>query len=320
MSAQQVSSSERAAESAGMPCRRPGRPAAANPEGKMPVLGHVRELRNRVLKALLAVVAGGIIGWLLYPHIWHFIEQPYCRLPQSHFLPGTHTSVLNGHRVGCTLYVTGIFDAFFLRLKISVIAGIILSSPFWLYQLWAFIAPGLYRKERRWAYFFGASAVPLFAIGGTIAYFAMTKGLHFLLGLVPNGVSAIITIDTYLGYAIAMLAIFGVAFEVPLVVVLLNQARVLTHARFRKHRRLIIFLVFGFAAIFTPSPDPLSMLLLAVPCVVLIEVAEVFIYFHDRRLARAGTVYPGLTAEDQAMLDDGTSSGVSPDGEVGVKL
>ncbi len=184
--------------------------------------------------------------------------------------------------------------------------GVILSCPVWLYQLWAFIAPGLYRRERRWAYYFVGAAVPLFAVGGTIAYFAMTRGLHFLLSLVPPGVAPIITINTYLSYAGAMLAIFGIAFELPLVFVLLNLAGVLTHERFRKWRRMIIFGVFAFAAIFTPSPDPLSMLLLAVPCMVLVEAAEVFAWVHDRRKARrdGSLEFPGLTA--------GGSRGVRP--------
>ena len=112
--------------------------------------------------------------------------------------------------------------------------GVIISSPVWLYQFWAFIAPGLYARERRWAYFFVGAAVPLFAFGGALAYFAMTKGLRFLLGLVPNHVIPLITINTYLSYAIAMLFIFGLAFELPLVVVLLNLAGILTHERFAK--------------------------------------------------------------------------------------
>ena len=207
---------------------------------------------------------------------------------------------------GCTLYVTGVFDSLFLRLKVAIITGVIMSSPLWMYQLWAFIAPGLYRRERRWAYFFAGSAVPLFAIGGSLAYFAMTKGLHFLLELVPHGVVPIITIDTYLSYALAMLAIFGLAFELPLVFVLLNLAHILTHERFAKWRRMIIFGVFAFAAVATPSPDPISMLLLAVPCVALVELAEVFAYFNDRRRARllAADPYPGLTPEEVAAIEN----------------
>jgi sec-independent protein translocase protein TatC len=262
-----------------------------NPEARMSLLEHLRELRNRVIKIAVAITVGSIIGWFVYPRVWNFVSGPYCKLPQPKAL-----GALVLHQ-NCQLYVTGLFDSLFLRLQISITTGVILSAPIWLYQLWAFIAPGLYKRERRWAYYFVGAAVPLFAIGATIAYFAMTKGLHFLLHLVPAHTTALITINTYLSYAGAMLLIFGLAFELPLVFVLLNMAGVLTHERFRKWRRVIIFLVFAFAAVFTPSPDPISMLLLAVPCVVLVEASEVFAWANDRRRAKRGNSlgYVGLT-------------------------
>src|SRR5580698_4591663 len=270
----------------------------SNPDARMPLMEHIRELRNRVVKMAVAVTIGSGIGWFIYPPVWNFIKRPYCRAQISS--PVASALAKSAGTVGnCHLYVSGIFDPLFLRLQISITVGVILSSPIWLYQLWAFIAPGLYRRERRWAYYFVGAAIPLFAIGGTIAYFAMTKGIRFLLGVNPHGVVAIITINTYLSYAFAMLAIFGLAFELPLVFVLLNLAGVLTHERFRKSRRMIIFLVFAFAAICTPSPDPISMLLLAVPCVVLVEASEVFAWVHDRRKARnLSLAYPGLSAEE----------------------
>ena len=270
----------------------------SNPEARMPLMEHIRELRNRVIKIAIAITVGTIIGWLIYKPVFHFIEAPFCRLPAaSRSLPGATTSG-DCHR---QLYVTGVFDGLFLKLQISIAVGIIISSPVWLYQAWAFIAPGLYKRERRWAYYFVGAALPLFAVGATIAYFAMTKGLRFLLDLVPPGVTPIITINTYISYAGAMLLIFGIAFELPLVFVLLNMAGVLTHERFRKWRRMIIFLVFAFAAVFTPSPDPISMLLLAVPCVVLVEAAEVFAWANDRRRAKAGSLaFPGLTDAEVA--------------------
>lgn len=271
----------------------------SNPDARMPLMEHIRELRNRVIKIAIAVTIGSVIGWLVYGRVFHFIEQPFCRLPATmRAIPGQHATGTCANR----LYVTGIFDAFFLQLQISIVTGVILTSPVWLYQVWAFIAPGLYKRERRWAYYFVGAAVPLFAVGATVAYFAMTRGLQFLLGRVPLSVTPLITISTYLSYAEAMLAIFGIAFELPLVFVLLNLAGVLTHARFRKWRRMIIFLVFAFAAIFTPSPDPISMLLLALPCVVLVEAAEVFAWAHDRRKARHGSLqFPGLTDEEVAQ-------------------
>jgi len=270
----------------------------ANPEAKMPLIEHLRELRNRVVKAALGLTIGSVIGWVIYPWVWNFVKAPYCKA-QVKTLAAAAVHSAGSLGPHCQLYFSGVFDPLFLRLQISIAAGVIISSPVWLYQLWAFIAPGLYKRERRWAYFFVGAAIPLFAVGATIAYFAMTRGLQFLLHLTPSDTTALIFINTYLSYAAAMLLIFGLAFEIPLAIVLLNMAGVLTHARFRKWRRLIIFLVFAFAAIFTPSPDPLSMLLLAIPCVVLVEAAEVFVWANDRRRARAGSLeYPGLTHEE----------------------
>ncbi len=266
-----------------------------NPQARMPLMEHIRELRNRIIKIAAALTVASVIGWFLYPHVWQFIERPYCDLPRL-----TSLSIGNT-KGGCrnTLYVSGIFDGLFLKLQVAIIIGAILSCPIWLYQFWAFIAPGLYSRERRWAYYFVGVAVPLFIGGGVMAYFAMTKGLRFLLELLPAGVTPIITITNYLSYAEAMLLIFGLAFELPLVFVLLNLAGLMTHVRFRKWRRMIIFLVFAFAAFFTPSPDPISMLLLAVPCVVLVEASEIFIWAHDRRKARQGSLeYPGLSQEE----------------------
>jgi sec-independent protein translocase protein TatC len=271
-----------------------------NPEARMPLMEHIRELRNRVLKALFAVTVAAIAGWYLEKPVFKFITQPYCKLPASvrnGLQPGLPASAqLHGEH--CRLIVTGLFDYFFLHLKLAIAIGIIISAPYWMYQLWAFVAPGLHARERRWTYLFAGAVFPLFAVGGTIAYFAMTKGLHFLLGQLPANVAPFISVTSYIGYAMAMLLIFGLAFELPLVMVLLNLAGVLTHQRFAKWRRMIIFLVFAFAAVATPSPDPISMLLLAVPCVLLVEGAEVFAWANDRRRTRRGTLYPGLTPEE----------------------
>jgi sec-independent protein translocase protein TatC len=271
-----------------------------NPEARMPLMEHIRELRNRVLKALLLVTAGAIAGWYLENPVFKFITRPYCKLParvRDGLQPGLPATA-QGKGENCHLIVTGLFDYFFLHLKLAIAIGIIISAPFWMYQLWAFIAPGLHSRERRWTYLFAGAVFPLFAVGGTVAYFAMTKGLHFLLGMLPENVAPFISVTSYIGYGFAMLLIFGLAFELPLVMVLLNLAGVLTHQRFAKWRRMIIFGVFAFAAVATPSPDPISMLLLAVPCVVLVEAAEVFAWANDRRRAKRGVAYPGLSPDE----------------------
>jgi sec-independent protein translocase protein TatC len=273
------------------------RQQAMNPDGRMPLMEHVRELRNRLLKAALALVAGMAIGLIpqVFTRIWHFIERPFC------------SAVIHGHTgcmvVGDQLVVNGVFDPFMLRIQVAFFFALIVTSPVWLYQLWAFIAPGLYRRERRWTYAFVGTAVPLFLIGAAMAYFAMSRGLKYLLGLTPTGVLNLPTIPTYLGYFMAMLLGFGLAFELPLALVLLNMAGVLTHERIRKWRRMMIFGVFLFAGIACPSPDPLTMLLLAVPCLVLVEVAEVIIWANDRRRANRPSMYSGLADDEVAPLD-----------------
>jgi sec-independent protein translocase protein TatC len=264
----------------------------------MPLMEHIRELRNRLIKAALGLTVGVIIGWVFFKPAWTFITDPFCHIA----IHGTKGCGPNGH----PLVVTGVFDSFFVRLKVAFLVGLVLSSPVWLYQIWAFVAPGLYRREKKWTFAFVGSAVPLFALGGLFAYLAMSRGLRFLLGLAPEGVRPLITIDTYFGYVMAMLLIFGIAFELPLILVILNLAGALSHSFVRKWRRVMIFAVFVFAGAATPSPDPFSMLLLAVPCVVLVELAEVFVWLNDRRRARR-------EAALEAALDSGDLSSLDSD-------
>jgi sec-independent protein translocase protein TatC len=262
----------------------------------MPLMEHIRELRSRLLKALAGLAAGMGVGWALFNPIWTFLQRPYCDI------------VINGKHqctggFGHMLVVVGVFDAFFLHLKIAFLVGLIVSSPVWLYQLWAFIAPGLYSREKRWTYAFVGTAAPLFALGGLFAYLAMGRAMGFFVHMIPNGVASTFTVDTYLSYATAMLLIFGLAFELPLVLVILNLARVLTHERLRKWRRMMIFGVFAFAAVATPSPDPFSMLLLAAPCVVLVELAELFVWLNDRRRARRPSEFEGLDDDEVTSVE-----------------
>ena len=266
----------------------------ANPDGRMPLFDHLRELRNRVVKIALAVLAGAAVSWAFYNRIWAFMQRPYCQAV------GYCKVNVTGH----SLVYVGVTDGFYLHIKVSVIAGIILTSPIWLYQLWAFVAPGLYSREKRWTYAFLGSAVPLFGLGCFFAYLAMSRGLEFFLSM-AGGLTAFFTADSYLGYWIAMIIGFGLCFEVPLFLVILNLARIVTHERFKKWRRLIIFLVFVFAGIASPSPDPLTMLLLGGIVVLLVEVAEVLIYLNDRRYARNHPdLYADLADDELAPLED----------------
>jgi sec-independent protein translocase protein TatC len=265
-----------------------------NPEGRMPLMEHLRELRNRVIKVALVVLLGAIVGWAFYHQLWDFIQRPYCQAV------GYCKVNVPGH----SLILNGVMDGFYLRIKVAVIAGVVLTSPIWLYQLWAFVAPGLYTREKRWTYLFLGTAVPLFGLGCFFAFLAMGRGLKFFISM-SGGLTDLFTADTYIGYWIAMIIGFGLCFEVPLFLVILNLARVITHERFKKWRRVIIFLVFVFAGIASPSPDPLTMLLLGGTVVVLVEVAEVLIYLNDKRYARNHPeLYADLADGDLAPLEE----------------
>jgi sec-independent protein translocase protein TatC len=257
----------------------------------MPLMDHIRELRNRVVKAALAGVAGMIIGLIFFNPIYRFITTPYCKA-----IAGCKVGEL-----GNTLVVNGPLDGLYLHIKVGVIVGLIITSPVWLYQLWAFVAPGLYSKEKRYTYVFVGSAVPLFGLGVYFALLVMGRGLHFLIDMVPANTTNVYSADTYMGYFIAMILGFGLCFELPLLLVMLNQIGVLSHERFKKWRRVMIFLVFVFAGIASPSPDPITMLMLGGVCVALVEGAEVIVFLNDRRRARR-PAYEGLSEEELAQL------------------
>jgi len=187
---------------------------------------------------------------------------------------------------------------------VAVIVGVIVSSPVWLYQLWAFIAPGLYAREKRWGYIFIGTAVPLFLAGVILAYLSLGRSMHYLLGLTPGGVANIIQVDQYMSFVMAMMLAFGLAFLVPLLIIMLNMVGILTHERFRKWRRVLIFGVFLIAGMANPSPDPLTMLILGGACALLVEVAEFIVWSHDRRRARLHPdPYAGLADDELSPLD-----------------
>jgi len=268
-----------------------------NPEGRMPLMDHIRELRDRVIKIVLALAAGMVVGFIFFHPIFDVLERPLCH------------AVIRG-QTGCStlgvnqLALGGPLDPFYLWVKVAVITGVILSSPIWLYQIWAFIAPGLYTREKRWGYIFIGTAVPLFLIGVTLAYVSLGRSMHYLLGLTPAGVANIISVDQYMSFVITMMLAFGIAFELPLLIIMLNLAGILTHERFRKWRRMMIFGVFLIAGMANPSPDPITMLILGGACAAMVEVAELIVWSHDRRKARLHPdPYAGLADDELSPLE-----------------
>jgi sec-independent protein translocase protein TatC len=275
-----------------------------NPQGRMPFMDHIRELRSRVVKIALALIAGMTAGFIFFNQAWRVIERPLCvTTVRGH--SGCHTPGIN------ELVLNGPLDPFYLRVKVALIVGVILSSPIWLYQIWAFAAPGLHTREKRWSYVFLGAAVPLFGIGITLCYLSLGRSLRYLLGLTPGGVLDVIQVDQYMSFTVSMMLDFGLALEVPLLLVMLNLAGILTHERFRKWRRLLIFGVFLIAGMANPSPDPLTMLILGGACALLVEAAELIVWSNDRRRARLHPdPYAGLADDELSRLQfDGRGRG-----------
>jgi sec-independent protein translocase protein TatC len=252
---------------------------ARNPDGRMPVLDHLRELRRRIVIVLVLVALGAVLGWYLYPHTLDFLRRPYCSVPERYrFTPkGVEDCVLIYH---------GALDGFTTRLKVSVISGAVFTGPLWLYQIWAFITPGLRRNERKYTLIFIATSTLLFAAGMALAYAVLSKGLRLVLEQAGSGTQAQLTVSDYIAFVTLMLVVFGAAFELPLLVVMANFAGVLPAKVLAKSRRIGIFLIFLFAAVTTPSTDPFTMCAMAVPMVILFEAAIQVARIHDRRKAR----------------------------------
>ncbi|MGY1753306.1 twin-arginine translocase subunit TatC [Blastococcus sp. SYSU D01042] len=281
---------------------------ARDPQATMPLVGHLTELRNRIAKALLALALGTVVGFLWYDHgLLTFLTEPYCDLPGSFRFQGDED---------CRLVVLDVFGGVLLRLKIGLIAGAVLSAPFWLYQLWAFITPGLHRNERRYTVAFVASATVLFAAGAFLAWLTLQKGLELLLSLAGDEVAFQLTAPDYLGFVISLLVAFGLSLELPLLAVALNLVGVLSHEVLAKSRRWIFFLTIVFAAFVTPTQDPFTMLAMAGPMILLFEVAIQIARFVDRRRARreAAAGFPGLGDDEASPLDARPSALDEPQG------
>lgn len=251
----------------------------------MSVLDHLLELRRRLTWALLAVAVGTVAGFVWYenavfgaPTLGSLLLEPYCSLPSS---------ARAGLGVGeCRLLATGPFDQFVLRLKVAITAGVVLSSPGWLGQLWAFVTPGLRRNERRGAVLFVSSASALFAGGAVIAYLVVAEALGFLL-MVGNSVqTTALRGDEYYSLVLSLMVVFGVAFLTPLVVIMLNRVGVVSYQKLASWRRGMIFGAFLFAGVATPGGDPISMAVLGAALCVLLEAATQVCRLQDRRRAR----------------------------------
>jgi sec-independent protein translocase protein TatC len=273
-----------------------------NPEGRMSVLDHLRELRRRVIWIAVTIAVGAVVGWVLYGPILRLLEHPYCSIPSKYRYGSTST----GDAKNCQLIYTGVLDGFTIRLKVSVISGAVLSAPLWLYQIWAFVTPGLKRNERKYTRSFIAVSSLLFFAGTALAYLVLARGLRVIVEQGGSGTAALFTVNAYLSFVVLLLVVFGSAFELPLLIVMANLAGVLPSRLLRKSQRISIFLIFVFAAVATPTTDPFTMTAMAVAMCLLFEGAVVITTIHDRRKAAR------KAAAVAEQLDDSTPSVIDP--------
>ncbi|MEV5822095.1 twin-arginine translocase subunit TatC [Micromonospora harpali] len=262
-------------------------------DGSMTLMDHIRELRSRLFRASLAIVVGLIGGFLLADPAFQLLKQPYCRLPDA-------TDALGECQQFLQLSPA---DGFILKLKLALWIGLIIGAPVWLYQLWAFIAPGLHRHERKWAYVFVSIAAPLFAGGALLAFLVVDKGLAFLMESGVTGLSTQLEVTRYISFVTNMILLFGVAFEFPLILLMLNFTGVASAKRLLSWWRAVIFISFAFAAIATPDPGPFGMTLLAAALSLLYFVAVGVAFLNDKRRGRGKEIYAGIADDEVSPLE-----------------
>ena len=243
----------------------------------MPLIEHLRELRSRVVKSALAIALASTIGWFLYNEIITQLAKPVCDLK---FAQET------GAESCGALYISGVLGPLNLQIKVAILSGIILAAPVWLYQLWAFIAPALHRKEKRNSIFFIVAATPFFAAGAFLGYTILPIAVEVLFGFTPDALNNLVKFDDYLDFVMRAILLFGMAFELPVFLITFNLIGFLSGKAILKPWRGWVFGITLFVAAFSPTADPLSMMALAVPLILLYLFSGVFALLNDRRRAR----------------------------------
>jgi sec-independent protein translocase protein TatC len=261
----------------------------------MPLAAHLSELRVRLTRSVLAIVAASIVAAFFYDQLFDLVVEPFDSIAEQYKSEGANVT-LNFGNIG---------DPFTFALKICAMAGLFAASPIWMYNLWAFVAPGLHQREKRYGIAFVLVSVPLFLGGAVLAYFFLPKGFDLLIGFNPDPqkVANIIGLNDYLSFVLRMFLVFGFAFVLPVFLLALNLAGIVSGRTLLRAWRQVILGSFVFAAVATPSGDPYTMTALAVPLLVLYYTAAVLALLTDRRRRRAGI--DGLDYND---LDDDQAS------------
>jgi sec-independent protein translocase protein TatC len=243
-----------------------------NVTADMPLMDHLRELRRRLVISAIAIVIGIVPGWIYYDFLFDLLRAPF-------------DSVTAGSP-NSSLTLGGVIDPFTLRVQVATVAGLFIASPVWLSQFWGFITPGLKKNERRWTLGFVVTALPLIFAGAYLAYTALPVGLQLLLGFTPENVTNLITVSVYFDFVFRTMLAFAIGFLAPLVLIALNFADLLQAQTIRKSWRGTVMVVLLFAAVATPTGDPLNMMLLAMPMLLLVVIAWTVAALNDRRRRR----------------------------------
>ena len=241
----------------------------------MALSDHLRELRARIIRSVLVLIVVFVVSLFFYEQLADIIRAPYDDAVKQ----------LN-KKVETQLVVSEVTGPLLLQLKLCGVFSLIVSAPYWLYQIWAFILPGLHPREKKWTRIFVAVAGPLFFAGVATAYYVMPKAIEVLISFTPADSTNLVDFGKFFSFITRMFLVFGIAFEIPLFVVMLNLAGVVSGRTLGRYRPWIIILTFVFAAVATPSTDPFSMLMLAIPMLVLFLIAEVIARLADRARGR----------------------------------
>ncbi|MEA2459933.1 MAG: sec-independent protein translocase protein TatC [Actinomycetota bacterium] len=244
----------------------------------MSMIDHLGELRSRLIKSLIVFAVISVIAFILFKPITDFLLDPLCSLPKN--LLGSN---------GCKLTSFGVLEPLNVRIKITALTGLIFASPFWLYQLYAFVVPGLTAKEKSYAIPFLLTSIALFLIGATFAYLTMPAAIHFLVGLGNGQIITLFRAQDYLNFVGLIIIVFGVTFELPILLFFLGMAGILPVETLRRQRRVAIVGIVALAAVVTPSQDPYTMLAMAVPLYAFYELTIVLLSVIAKRKAKAST-------------------------------
>jgi sec-independent protein translocase protein TatC len=240
----------------------------------MTLMEHLLELRRRIIISIVAVGGGAVVGWFLYPRVFEFLGRPYDEIASR--------SIANGNFIA-----TGPLDGFALRIKLTAYVAIALAMPVILWQIWRFVSPGLYKHERKYAVPFIGSALTLFIMGASIAYWTLPKALTWLADVGGGGITQAYTADKYFQLIAYMMLAFGICFEFPILLIFLQMAGIVSNATLRQYWRHAIVVVAVVVAVATPSNDPISMLALSVPLWLFYGLAVLFGAVRERRRRRA---------------------------------